>query len=96
MTMVEPPNAPSPAANTFGISGAHRVPLGAHPIRLHHAGFVEFLAEAALADRGDDRATGNFVLAALDDHRAAAPVLVGLAERSLHARQGELIARGGH
>ena len=78
------------------IRGTHRIPLGAYPVRRHHVRPVELLADAALPDRGDHRAAKDLVLAPVDRHRAAAPVVVGLAERCLHALERELVAARDH
>ena len=78
------------------VRGPHRIPLRAHPVRPHHLRPVELLADAALPHRSDHRAAQNLVLAPFNHHRAAAPVLVGLAERGLHALQRELVAARDH
>ena len=78
------------------VRGPHRIPLRAHPVRLHHLRPVELLADAALTHRGDHRAAENLVLAPFNRYRTTAPVVVGLAEPGLHALERELVAARGH
>ena len=78
------------------VRGTHRIPLGADPVRRHHVRPVELLADAALPDRGDHRAAEDLVLAPFGRYRAAASVVVRLAERGLHAFERELVAARDH
>ena len=79
-----------------GVPGLHGVPLGANPIRQHHAGGFELVADPTLTNRCDHRAAENLVLAALHFNRPAAPIRVGLAEGGLHASERHLIAAWDH
>ena len=92
ITMVEPPKAPSPAANTMGSLVAHIVPVGADPVRLHHAAPVEIVAEPLLADRRDDHAAADVMLGGGHVHRRPPSRFVRIAQGGSNAAQREPVA----
>ena len=74
------------------IGGSHGVELGTDAVGRHHAESGKLVALSLLANRGDDHAAGDVVLAAGHDNGAAAAVGVGLAGLGLHATKRDGVA----
>ena len=79
----------------LGVGRAHRVPVGAHAVAGHQARATPSSSiRGLLADRHDDHAAIDVVLAAGHVLGPAAAVLAGLAQPGLDAAQREAVALG--